>query len=76
MIHHPIEFNYLNAIVASVSAGLGISLLPKKVVQTYLAQGTIKEIPLPENFSTLPVSFIYRKDHIMTQSFQEFIKTF
>ena len=74
MIHHPIEFNYLNAIVASVSAGLGISLLPTKVVQSYLDQGTIKEIPLPKDFSTLPVSFIYRKDHIMTQSFQEFTK--
>ncbi|ATO45473.1 hypothetical protein C5L30_001955 [Companilactobacillus farciminis] len=74
MIHHPIEFNYLNAIVASVSAGLGISLLPTKVVQPYLDQGTIKEIPLPKDFSTLPVSFTYRKDHIMTQSFQEFIK--
>ena len=74
MIHHPIEFNYLNAIVASVSAGLGISLLPTKVVQSYLDQGTIKEIPLSKDFSTLPVSFIYRKGHIMTQSFQEFTK--
>lgn len=74
MIHHPIEFNYLNAIIASVSAGLGISLLPQKVVQPYLDQGTLKSIKLPDQFSTLPISFIYRKDYIITHSFKQFLE--
>lgn len=74
MIHHPIEFNYLNAIIASVSAGLGISLLPQKVVQPYFNQGTLKKVELPEQFSTLPISFIYRKDYIIAHSFKQFLE--
>lgn len=73
MIHHPIEFNYLNAIIASVSAGLGISVLPKQVAQPYLDSKVINAIPLPKEFSTLPVSFIYRKDRLIDQAFKTFL---
>jgi len=74
MMHQSIEFNYLNAIIASVSAGLGISILPKRVVQPYVDSGSITTLELPEPFSTLPISFIYRKDHIISHSFESFIK--
>lgn len=74
MIHHPIEFNYLNAIIASVSAGLGISVLPEKVAQPYIDTNVIQKIELPKKFSTLPVSFIYRKDYVIGNAFEQFIK--
>lgn len=74
MIHHPIEFNYLNAIIASVSAGLGISVLPKKVVQPFIESGSITTVELPDKYSTLPVSFIYRENYVIGRSFEQFIK--
>lgn len=73
MIHHPIEFNYLNAIIASVSAGLGISILPEKVVQPYIDSGVIQKADLPQQFSTLPISFIYRKDYFAGPAFDKFL---
>lgn len=74
MIHHPIEFNYLNAIIASVSAGLGISVFPERVAQPYLDTNVIQKIDLPKDFSSLPVSFIYRQDYVINPAFTEFIK--
>lgn len=73
MIHHPIEFNYLNAIIASVSAGLGISILPERVIKPYVDSKALSIRQLPEKFATLPVSFIYRKDHIPNKAFNNFI---
>lgn len=73
IIHHPIEFNYLNAIIASVSAGLGISLLPKRVVQPFVDSGAITTVALPNAFATLPISFIYRKDYVIGQALERFI---
>lgn len=73
MIHHPIEFNYLNAIIASVSAGLGISVLPKEIAQPFAHSGAIKIHELPEPFNYLPVSFIYRKDHVINRSFEQML---
>jgi Transcriptional regulator len=67
-LHRPIEFDYLNAIVASVSAGLGISILPKNVVQPFIDAKTVSSIELPKKFSKLPISFIYRKDYILGKS--------
>jgi len=74
MIHHPIEFNYLNAIIASVSAGLGISVLPKQVALPFVQSKSIKMLELPARFATLPISFIYRKDYIVSRSFHKFIE--
>lgn len=73
MIHHPIEFNYLNAIIASVSAGLGISVLPEKVAQPYIDTNVIQKVDLPKNFSSLPVSFIYRKDYVIGKALEQLL---
>ncbi|MDY1546239.1 LysR family transcriptional regulator [Lactiplantibacillus pentosus] len=73
-IPQPIEFDYLNAIIASVSAGLGISILPQRVVQPYLDAGAIRAETLPDAFSTLPISFIYRTDAVMAPPLECFIK--
>lgn len=75
MIHHPIEFNYLNAIIASVSAGLGISILPKKVADPFVKTGALKIQKLPDPYNNLPVSFIHRKDHVVTRSYENFLNT-
>ncbi|WP_047999486.1 LysR family transcriptional regulator [Lactiplantibacillus herbarum] len=72
-LHHAIEFDYLNAIIASVSAGLGISVLPKRVVEPYLATNVIQSFPLPTALATLPVSFVYRQDYVSGPAFKAFI---
>lgn len=59
--------------LASVSAGLGISVLPRKVAEPFTVNKTIKTLDLPAEFSTLPVSFIYRKDYIISRSFEKFL---
>lgn len=71
-IHQTIEFNNLNAIIASVSSGLGISVLPENLITEFAQKKAVKLIDLPEEFSTQPISFIYRKDHIKTQAFDNF----
>ncbi|MDO7796462.1 LysR substrate-binding domain-containing protein [Lactiplantibacillus plantarum] len=72
-LHQPIEFDYLNAMIASVSAGLGITILPKRVVQPYLEAGAISALALPEPFASLPISFIYRHDYIISRPLERFI---
>ncbi|WP_338231833.1 LysR family transcriptional regulator [Companilactobacillus muriivasis] len=73
-LHHPIEFNYLDAIMASVCAGLGISIVPKKIAQSYVDRNLLYMTELPEEFSTVQLDFIYRKDHFVNRPFEEFIK--
>ncbi|WP_125763019.1 LysR family transcriptional regulator [Companilactobacillus hulinensis] len=73
-LHHPIEFNYLDAIMASVCAGLGISVVPKKIAQPFVDRHLLYMTELPEKFSTIQLDFIYRKDHFVNRSFEEFLK--
>ena len=71
--HYPVEFDYLNAIIASVSAGLGMSILPIRVVQPYVDAGTLTAVTLPEPFATLPITFVYHKDAVMSAPLDQFI---
>lgn len=73
-IQQPIEFNYLNAILASVVAGLGISVVPKSVAKPFVQNQSMTAIDLPKRFAKVPLSFIYRKDHVIDRPFDEFTK--
>ncbi|MFC6177203.1 LysR family transcriptional regulator [Companilactobacillus huachuanensis] len=73
-LHHPIEFNYLDAIMASVCAGLGISIVPKEIAQSYVDRKLLYMTELPKEFSSVQLDFIYRKDHFVNRPFEEFIK--
>ncbi|CAJ1195247.1 HTH-type transcriptional regulator YofA [Companilactobacillus paralimentarius] len=73
-IHHPIEFNYLDAIMASVCSGLGISIVPKKIAQPFVERKLLYMTELPAEFSSIQLDFIYRKDHFINRPFEEFIK--
>lgn len=69
-----IEFNSLGAIIASVSAGLGISLFPEAVVHTYTASGTVRCHAIPEQFAEVPTMFVYRQDGFVESSLKQFIR--
>ncbi|MFD1417519.1 LysR family transcriptional regulator [Companilactobacillus keshanensis] len=73
-IHHPIEFNYLDAIMASVCAGLGVSVVPKKIADSFVERHLLYTYELPKEFYTIQLNFIYRKDHFINRPFEEFIK--
>lgn len=67
------EFNSLSAIIASVSAGLGVSIFPEAVVHTYAASGALSCHPLPEQYAKIPTVFVYRKDGYMESSLRKFL---
>ncbi len=68
------EFGTLEAIVSGVSAGLGISLLPKSVTVKLEAQGILHTHALPDPYGSVQTVFIRRADLFITSAFREFVK--
>lgn len=67
------EFGTLEAIIGCVSAGMGISLLPKSVIKKELAEHQVKYHSIPDQFGKVDTVFIYRKDTLKTAAFTEFL---
>lgn len=70
------EFGTLEAIIGGVTAGLGISLLPRTVVQKHEAEGSIRLYPLPEALSQMKTEFIVRKDSFISSALRTFMYSF
>lgn len=70
------EFGTLEAIIGGVTAGLGISLLPRTVVQKHEAEGSIRLYPLPEALSQMKTEFIVRKDSFISSALRTFMDSF
>lgn len=68
-----IEFHSLGAIIASVSAGLGVSLFPKPAVALYSERENLVCHKLPEPHRTVTVSFVYRDHEYLTHAMKHFI---
>lgn len=66
------EFGTLDGIIGCVSAGLGISLLPRSVVSKNVEEGLIIEHSIPEQFGKVKTIFVYRKDKYMSTSLEKF----
>ncbi|QCR31134.1 LysR family transcriptional regulator [Lysinibacillus sp. SGAir0095] len=66
------EFGTLDGIIGCVSAGLGISLLPRSVVTKYVEEGLLIEHLIPEKFGKVKTIFVYRKDKYMSASLNKF----
>ncbi|KRE49571.1 LysR family transcriptional regulator [Paenibacillus sp. Soil522] len=74
---HPtiMEFGTLEAIVGGVSAGLGISLMPKIVVAKQEVEGSIRTHAIPESIKFMKTEFITRKDSFVSSALLAFIET-
>lgn len=74
---HPtiMEFGTLEAIVGGVSAGLGISLMPKIVVAKQEAEGSIRTHVIPDSIKYMKTEFITRKDSFVSSALHAFIET-
>lgn len=69
-----IEFNSLGAMIASICAGLGVSLLPSTIVSNYLKDNLMSTYPIPEAYSVIPTVIAYRKDHFENAAFKAFLE--
>lgn len=69
------EFGTLEAILGGVSAGLGVSLLPKSSIARIEEQGIIRSFPIPEHYRQFNVCFIYRKDLFKTRALEKFLES-
>lgn len=68
------EFGTLDGIIGCVSAGLGISLLPRSVVDKHIEDDLLIHHSIPNQFGKVNTLFIYRKDKYMSSSLREFIE--
>lgn len=68
------EFGTLDGIIGCVSAGLGLSLLPRSVVDKHVKDDLLIQHSIPNQFGKVNTLFIYRKDKYMSSSLREFIE--
>ncbi|MNH92185.1 HTH-type transcriptional regulator GltR [compost metagenome] len=68
------EFGTLEAIIGGVTAGLGISLLPKSVISRTAEAGLVHLHPIPEEYSHSATFFVTRRDSFIPSSLQELIR--
>jgi LysR family transcriptional regulator, cell division regulator len=69
----PLEFGSLDAIVGCVSAGIGITLLPRSVVATAERAGEVALHALPAEEATVDTLFIRRCDGYVTSALSAFM---
>ncbi|NCB94257.1 MAG: LysR family transcriptional regulator [Clostridia bacterium] len=70
-----IEFNSLSAMIPSICAGLGMSLLPSSVVDFYIKENIMTAYPIPAIYSAIPTVITYRKDHFKNAAFTSFLES-
>jgi DNA-binding transcriptional LysR family regulator len=68
------ELGTLDGIIGCVSAGLGVSLLPRSVVDKHVKDNLVIPHSIPKRFGKVKTLFIYRKDKYMSTSLKEFIE--
>ncbi|OEI75010.1 transcriptional regulator [Bacillus subtilis] len=67
------EFGILEAIIGCVSAGLGISLLPRSIIASHEKQGRIRSHTISDKYSLVSTMFIRRKDTFITPALTAFL---
>jgi DNA-binding transcriptional LysR family regulator len=67
------EFGTLETIIGCVSAGLGISLLPRSIVTEPEQQGRVGCHIIPGKYAVVTTVFIRRKDTLVTPALSAFL---
>lgn len=62
------EFGTLDAILGGVSAGLGVSLLPRSVVRKWEGEGLLQVHPAPPSYASAETVFIWHREAFMTSA--------
>lgn len=71
---HTMEFTSLGAILASVSAGLGISVFPATALNSFTAGDSLRMISLPEEYKTADIYLIFRRQSAGNRTLRNFIE--
>jgi DNA-binding transcriptional LysR family regulator len=69
-----LEFGSLDAIIGCVSAGIGITLLPRSVVADAARAGEVMLHELPPHDAMVDTLFIHRRDDDVTSTLSAFIR--
>ncbi|CAM4429403.1 hypothetical protein LMZ02_16270 [Paenibacillus macerans] len=68
------EFGTLEGILGCIHAGLGVSLLPRSVVERAMVQYNLRIHQISDKSYLTPTLFIRRKDTYETAAMSEFIR--
>jgi LysR family transcriptional regulator, cell division regulator len=69
-----LEFGTLEAIYGSVSAGLGITLLPRSLIGSVWRDGRVAVHRLAEPEALIETVFVHRRDALISTALKEFLK--
>ena len=73
-LYNNMEFGSLDAIIGCISAGMGISLLPKSVVEGKLIAGELKYENVPKKYRVVTTMFLMRRDSFKSVAMKEFMR--
>ena len=73
MSAEPLEFGSLDAIVSCVSAGVGVTLLPKALVAGAWKDGRVAVHEIPSDLSRVETLFIQRSDAYVSSAMAAFL---
>lgn len=68
-----LEFGTIEAIIACVAAGLGVSLLPRSLIGTVWRDGRVAVHPLPESEARVDTVFVRRRDGFASSALAAFL---
>jgi DNA-binding transcriptional LysR family regulator len=68
-----LEFGSLDTIVSCVSAGIGVTLLPKGVIEAAAKAGKVNVIRLPREQSKVATLFVRRRDSYVSSALTAFL---
>ncbi|WP_247894022.1 LysR family transcriptional regulator [Azospirillum endophyticum] len=70
------EFGALDAILGCVGAGMGVTVMPRSVVERDPWRELLAARPLPDALARMPTQFVRRADAIETGSLRAFLEAF
>ena len=67
------EFDSLGAIVASISAGMGVGFIPASAAASFTAGSLLRSHAAPDRYGLATVRFAWRRDRRMDRGLQAFV---
>jgi DNA-binding transcriptional LysR family regulator len=69
-----LEFGTVDGIVGCVSAGIGVTMMPRAIVEVPLRQGRIAAHTLPPRSARVATVFVRRRDAFVSTALQRFLE--
>ncbi|MDG3584120.1 LysR family transcriptional regulator [Galbibacter pacificus] len=70
-----IEIDTLEGIINTIESGIGLTLLPRELIEKHYPYRNLKIKTLPEKISQVPTVFIKHKDFPMSEAYSLFFKS-